>query len=68
MGDDRIDPETEKAMRDAMDQAEKDVRQDGVDSMAAYMRQTYEAYQKAGFGRTASFVFTIMLYRGLLSR
>lgn len=68
MDDDRIDPETEKALRDAMDEAEKDVRLDGITSMAAYMRQSYEAFRKTGFNRKQSFSFTVLLYQNLLSR
>lgn len=68
MADDRLDPEIEKAMRDALDQAEQDVRKDGVTSMAAYMRQTYEAYRVAGWGRPQAFFFTVLLYRALLGR
>lgn len=68
MGDDRIDPETEKALRDAMDQAEQDVRKDGVTSMAAYIRQTYEAFRKTGFNRKQSFSFTVLFYQSLINR
>lgn len=63
-----LDPETEKTLRDAMTQAEQDVRSDGVASMAAYMRQTYEAFRKTGFTRRQSFSFTALLYQSLLSR
>ena len=66
--DDGLDPETEKELRDAMDAATEDVRSDGVTSMAAYMRSTFNAFRKTGFGRTESFIFTLTLYRNLLAR
>jgi hypothetical protein len=67
MGD-GIDPETEKELREAMESATEDVRKDGIVSMAAYMRSTYEAFRKTGFGRLQSFVFSLTLYKSLLNR
>lgn len=63
-----LDPETEKALRDAMSQAEKDVRNDGVKEMAAYMRRTYLSFRQTGFGRAQSYLFTFTLYRSLIHR
>lgn len=63
-----LDPETEKALRDAMSQAEKDVRNDGVKEMAAYMRRTYLSFRQTGFGRAQAYLFTVLLYRSLIRR
>jgi len=68
MEDNGLDPETEKALRDAMDQAEQEVRNDGVASMAAYMRRTYLSFRETGFGKVPSYVFTLLLYRNLIHR
>lgn len=65
---DKLDPETQKALDEAMEQAAKDVRDDGVASMAAYMRTTYQAFRKCGFGRAQSYGFTALLYQNLLRR
>lgn len=67
MGD-GLDPETEKSLRDALNAAAEDVRQDGITDMAAYMRSTYKAFQDVGFGRVQSFAFTIVFYRTLMNR
>jgi hypothetical protein len=66
--DEQLDPETEKALRDAMDEAADEVRDDGITNMAAYMRRSYEAFRKCGFSRRQSFSFTMVLYQSLLSR
>jgi len=68
MEDNGLDPETEKALRDTMSQAEKDVQNDGVNEMAAYMRRTYLSFRETGFGRAQSYLFTALLYRSLIRR
>jgi len=64
----KLDPETEKSIEDVMDQAVREVRDDGITDIAAYMRRTYEAFRKLGFSRRQSFSFTILLYQSLISR
>lgn len=68
MEDHGLDPETEKALRDAMDQAEQDVRVDGIISMASYLWTANEAFIKVGFTKEQAFIFTRDLYSGLLKR
>ena len=68
MDDNRLDPETEKAVREAMDQAELDVRNDGILGMVLYLRTTYKAFRKSGFSKKQSQAFTELLYRSLLIR
>lgn len=68
MDDNGLDPETETALRAALDQAEQDVRADGILSMATYLKTTYDAWINVGFTKKQAFKFTEKLYEGLLRR
>lgn len=61
-----VDPEIEQEIRAAMDKATDDMRDEGIASLARYMKKNYEAYRKEGFNRKNSFTFTILLYQSLL--
>ena len=68
MDDNRLDPETEKALKAALDQAEQDVRADGILSMSVYLWATYESWLKVGFNKKQAYKLTEKLYEGLLRR
>ena len=62
-----VDPETESAIRDAMDQAIDDMHNEGIIQLARYMKNNYQAFRKQGFSRKNSFTFTILLYQSILA-
>lgn len=68
MANDGLDPQTEEAVRDALDEAAQNVREDGIVSMANYLRKTYEAFHNTGFTEEQSYNFAVLLYSNLLSR
>jgi hypothetical protein len=68
LANDGLDPDTEKALREAMDQAEQDVRADGIVSMATYLKTAMDAYTNVGFTQEQAFELTRDLYKGLLTR
>lgn len=63
-----LDPETERELRDTMDQAGRDVREDGMLDTAKYIRRNYLIFRAQGFSRRQSFKMTSMLYQLILMR
>lgn len=63
-----LDPETERELRDTMDQAGRDVREDGMLDTAKYIRRNYLIFRAQGFSRKQSFQMTSMLYQLMLMR
>jgi hypothetical protein len=61
-----VDPDTAREVQDAMDEAMKEMRDEGVTQLARYMKSNYTAFRKQGFSRKQSFSFTILLYQNLL--
>lgn len=61
-----VDPEIELAIREAMDKATEDMRDEGITSLAKYMKKNYDAYRELGFSRKNSFTFTVLLYQSVL--
>lgn len=62
-----VDPETEREVQSAMDNAVEDMRDEGAASLARYLRNSYTAFRKQGFSRRHAFTFTVILFQNLLA-
>lgn len=63
-----LDPETERELRETMEQAGRDAREDGMLDMAKYVRRQYVCFRAQGFTRRQAFQMASMLYQLLLVR
>jgi cell division protein FtsI/penicillin-binding protein 2 len=63
-----VNDDTEREVQEALDEAFKEVRDEGVAQLAKYMKSNYTAFRKQGFSRKNAFTFTIILYQNLLTR
>jgi len=63
-----LDPETERELRDTMDQAGRNAREDGMLEMAKYLRRQYLLFRTQGFSKRQSFQMTSYLYQVMLMR
>lgn len=67
MDDKPVDPATEREIKDTMDEAIEDMRNEGMVSLAKYVRNNYVTFRKAGFNRKNSFTLTVILFQNLLA-
>lgn len=63
---DKLDPENERALSEAMDKAIDVARAEGLASVSRYMRDAYDSFRAKGFTRVQAYAFTILLYKSLL--
>lgn len=67
MDDKPVDPATEREIKDTMDEAIEEMRNEGVASLAKYIHSNYAAFRKQGFNRKNSFTLTAILFQNLLA-
>ena len=63
-----VDPATEQELKDTMDKAIEDMRNEGVESLAKYMYSNYRSFRRNGFSRRNAFTLTALLFQNLLVR
>lgn len=66
--DQGLDPETEQELRDTMDEAQRNARNDGMLEMARYIRRNYAMFRSQGFSRKQAFTLTAVLYQVMLAK